>query len=862
MIENQIEVINSIEEDKEITIKCDVDQKFEWCSFKHENKTCEISFIKNSRREAKPYITNCTDFEGRAEISEHSNSENIRTCSINLSNVSLQDSGIWTCEIERFHGYGYGNGYGTVVSRDITVNVASNFEMITKQTEILNVIEGDKQTIECEVNHEFKRCSFKLKDKTCEVSIPEYAWGNVYGPCNFEDRIEIMANGNKNGYFTCSITFDGVTLQDDGIWTCEIQRLGGFESVVSRNITLNVDPNFNLIENQNEMLNAVEGGKVDIKCEVDHRFEWCSFMHKGKICDMTFGKDITKESHSYITNCDDFDNRAVMSEFVNTDFSKTCSITLSNVTLEDDGGIWTCEIERFHGHGKGYGTVVSQVISVNVSPNFNMIEKHTEILKAVEGEKLEINCKVDHKFEWCSFKYNDKTCEMSTKNDINCIDFEGRAEITSNSNTCSLILHNSTLQDNGIWTCEIERYHGYGHGRGYGTVVSQDIPVNISSNFKMIEKQAKVLNTIEGDKLNIKCEVNHDFEWCSFKQNDKTCKMSKKENVVKDSDHYSMICENFENRAAEISGYGKTCSLTINNATLHEEGIWTCEIKRSGGYGSIVTRDITINVSPNFNMIKAQDNILKTEEGGALTIICNVDHRFEWCSFKHMNKFCEMPSNSIDAKDTNCQDFQNRAQIREYGKICSLTLTNATLQDVGIWTCDIERFHGYGHGKGYGTIVSKDVTVEISSNFNFIENKVKVFNAIEGDKLNLKCKVDHKFEWCSFKHKNKTCEKSFKENSYTMDCEDFEDRAEISETCSITLNNVTLQDDGNWICEIERFHGYGKGYGTVISQDLTLNVLSSIAKETPIQSTGSVTITKTINSMLYFSLLVSLLLFH
>ena len=102
-----------VNEGGSVTLSCVVDGWWEWCTFKHNDNLCDFEWTKDTWNVT---TLNCTeDYEF---VGDYDNYE----CAIELTNISLEDAGKWTCEIESYYAGRY-RGYGYKVTGEIDVKL-------------------------------------------------------------------------------------------------------------------------------------------------------------------------------------------------------------------------------------------------------------------------------------------------------------------------------------------------------------------------------------------------------------------------------------------------------------------------------------------------------------------------------------------------------------------------------------------------------------------------------------------------------------------------------------------------------------------------------------------------------------------
>ena len=85
----------------------------------------------------------CDDFNGRIEFKYQEGSKNLynnHICEITLKSVTLEDQGIWKCNLESYHN-GHYRGYGWQIQGQMSLEVQPNITMTTTMTTTTTMIE-------------------------------------------------------------------------------------------------------------------------------------------------------------------------------------------------------------------------------------------------------------------------------------------------------------------------------------------------------------------------------------------------------------------------------------------------------------------------------------------------------------------------------------------------------------------------------------------------------------------------------------------------------------------------------------------------------------------------------------------------
>jgi len=125
-------------------------------------------------------------------------------------------------------------------------------------------------------------------------------------------------------------------------------------------VALDLTKAFSLTKSEPDpSLTVKEGGSFELNCEVDNYYEYCKFIHNGKICDYEWKRDVWNIT---VADCADYADRVVWSG--NYDYYK-CAVTITDARPED-AGAWSCELESYAaGKYRGYGYNVTSKFDID-----------------------------------------------------------------------------------------------------------------------------------------------------------------------------------------------------------------------------------------------------------------------------------------------------------------------------------------------------------------------------------------------------------------------------------------------------------------------------------------------------------------
>lgn len=145
----------------------------------------------------------------------------------------------------------------------------------------------------------------------------------------------------------------------------------------------------------------------------------------------------------------------------------------------------------------------------------------------------------------------------------------------------------------------------------------------------------------------------------------------------------------------------------------------------------------------------------------------------------------------------------------------------------------------------FAFIVTLAIIVNISDAFKIVSYSSHEADHYPGDHVTLVCRSDDYWEYCTWKHKKRTCNLEWKYatgNVTKQKChDDIDDRVTIAgdyekHECSIKISDLELNDAGSWQCEMEEYRsGLFRGY--TAQKNIDLNVVKATTPTSTTQST-------------------------
>lgn len=222
--------------------------------------------------------------------------------------------------------------------------------------------EGQNLQLWCNVDDHWEWCKFTHvpTGKTCDLQWM-YNGQNV---TTIDCHRDFEYLGDYDNY-KCGIGLKNVDLAMNGEWKCDVEEfyraetIRNYGTVVSKTFQVDVEANngFSIVSNtpSSGSLEIEEGDPIDLWCNMDEFWEWCTFKHmtSNKLCDFQW---MTALDNVTVTECD-FEGRY---EYLGDYDDHKCGIRIKQAT-PGDSGEWRCDLEEYsraetkRGYGKEAG---------------------------------------------------------------------------------------------------------------------------------------------------------------------------------------------------------------------------------------------------------------------------------------------------------------------------------------------------------------------------------------------------------------------------------------------------------------------------------------------------------------------------
>ncbi|XP_062588830.1 titin-like, partial [Saccostrea cucullata] len=487
-----------------------------------------------------------TPFSGRFLIRQ--SLIEVMKCSLTILQLDLQDEGLWTVRVSN-------NNSEAAVNFHIKVKPGIQIEILPHDG--VSIQKGDTLTLVCNITN--------LDDlQRFSINVSLLTW--------YKDGIKIQ-EGYSQKTFTNHrsskiLQIHSVQESDRGTYTCNHERypISGVKNVV-------VDIyNQEIIRiTQKEALpslHEVKGTRLTMSVYVNVRINFgVQWFRNGIIA--------TQSSGSY-TNCQPY--MEVMK----------CSLTILQLDFQDEA-VWTARASNDNSEAStNFHVKVKPGINIEIQPNNDIFIQ--------TGNTLYLDCRITNLDDLQRFSINVSLLTWY-KDDVRIQEDNSRMTVTTQRSSRSLLIYPVQESDEGIYTCNHDKYRVSGVRNVKVGVYNQDI-------FIMKKEVDPSLHQPVGTTLTMSVYINVrlsvEMKW--FKNGV----------LVTESSGRFLIRQSIELTK---------CSLTILGLLPEDEAIWTVRIS-NGNSEAAATFDIKVKPGIQIEILPHDGVSLQT--GDTLTLVCNI----------------------------------------------------------------------------------------------------------------------------------------------------------------------------------------------------------------------------------------------
>ncbi|KAK7904655.1 hypothetical protein WMY93_017262 [Mugilogobius chulae] len=733
---------------------------------------------------------------------------------LRVNNVTLEDAGTYYCGVMHEYDVSFAPGTEVLVVHGKSKPPASLLQTVVQSPDYISVQPGDSVTLKCSFTisncpQDHISVTWKKKNSASEI----VSWNSGTKKINCESQVN---TGEASCVHNLTMT---VSSADDGTYLCVVFACGNTLSGSGTKIQLHAQTESQFLQT------AALGATVHVKCQIFSGLRtlvWYKLDSNRKLQQLASVN--IREDRGILTN----PRHSVQSSQTNS------ILSISNVTLED-AGTYFCGVIKEKEVVFAPGTeVVVQGKSKSPASLLQTVVQSPDYISVQPGDSVTLkcsfitsNCPQDHiSVTW---KKHSETISQNRSKKINC---DGRA----NTGEASFV-HNLTMTvssaDDGTYLCVV---FACGHillGSGSKIHLKDDCIKESSDVFDLSPKvfALTLLNIVLGvTVLVLLCVVCNNLQ----KQDSVDIRDESNQNIqAEDGVIYAKV--NIRpSRAARERPFEET---VLYSQTSH---IWTLNIVRRlfstterEKMSTILTTLCLVVVWAQAKAQPQPEFFQTTTPGATFHVNCRIyrgERTLVWYKLDNSMKLHMVTSTNTKKGQNIYQD--SRFSVQSSEKDNTLSVTNVTLEDSGIYFCGVINEHDVDFGQGTEVVVKEKSK---PASLQTVVQSPDYVSVQPGDSVTLKCSFNTSN--CPQDHISVT----WKRNSSASDiisqiygtkkihCDSRANAGEASCVHNLTMT-VSSADDGTYLCVVFACGNSLSGSGTKIqkTQDLSPNVIALI----------------------------------
>ncbi|XP_039298980.1 obscurin [Nilaparvata lugens] len=390
--------------------------------------------------------------------------ENVKDCSLALSDLSMSDSGFFKCGVKR------PRIDESVESPPMYLLVDGDRPFEFAQVPVNSIfIPGTPGSIQCKTKDEAQECRWSWQPQGYDEK-----W-----------RVKMRQFVPEDGH-DCALQLRDISTEPGGHWMCSVLPINSTEFVETEPITLQIQSNQDMKANVlTTTIAVVEGKSSTLRCEIastdveECRWRWHSY---GGVDQPTI---VVRSFPAYGSH------------------NMMCNIVFTSVMYEQQG-VWICGV-RFRGEQE-FKESTPSTVSVDMPGKLRVVDVSQDRVIA-EKESMQLICRSASAVDECvwSLTPSDKTYNP-TRIEFVPDPFDRR--------NCSMVVKNVGKKHDGEWKClmRVERTEK--------TFETEAKPVHvkvIKPEKIKFDKVTSAVQVLPGYPAKLSCIVSHPVDMCQWR---------------------------------------------------------------------------------------------------------------------------------------------------------------------------------------------------------------------------------------------------------------------------------------------------------------------------------------------------------
>ncbi|KAK0161863.1 hypothetical protein PV327_008268 [Microctonus hyperodae] len=436
---------------------------------------------------------------------------NSNDCSVRFKHTKYEQIGYWTCAVR-----------STINDTFISTEPAM-LSIASDKPDVSTIIFDESEDVEASPG-----TSTQLICRTLTpVNECQWYW-RLFNQSEQYDLAVERFNAFGIDKTDCSIKFDNVLLEQEGLWTCGVRINVNATFVKVKPISFFVSE-VKFVQ-LSQGIQAAAGESALLRCLVDKPVVQCEWSRKPL--------NSNKEPE-------------VIKMFVpNNDNKHDCAVRFKNV-LHEEEGIWTCGV-RLTMSGRLHEAEPAK-LTLLPSAKFNFTELPENTSMAI-GSHTILKCAASSRVEKCTWLWRPliDDVEIAVMHE-----YVGQGNLGKN---CSLEFPRVRIEDQGYWSCRVSLPSS-------NTILTSPLIRLIVYNEGKVEfsELSRYIQKSLGSSVFLKCTTSSAVEKCQWSF---TPALSNTTVVVK--------------QLSPVDNESKDCSVRLSHALAEQQGLWTCGVKPFG----------------------------------------------------------------------------------------------------------------------------------------------------------------------------------------------------------------------------------------------------------------------------------------
>ncbi|XP_021916649.1 uncharacterized protein LOC110828336 isoform X3 [Zootermopsis nevadensis] len=432
-----------------------------------------------------------------------------RDCSIRLSNVLMEQEGFWTCGARNSE-----LNFTTARPMKLSVHHPQEAVEFSELAHDIQVSVGKPLVLNCRTLKPVEECQWTWKSTSATNKATEVVM----------KQFPSFGNDSRD----CSIRFDSVVSEQEGVWTCAARFEWQNYFTSAHPVQLSIFTGVEFVQLSQDIQIAI-GEPVLLRCVTNMAVELCQWSWQPL--------NGTNETAVVVKQFPAFGEDG-----------RDCSVRFKSV-LEEQGGIWSCAV-RLYAHSPFTAATPPATLTLLPAVRVKLLELPEDVRVAV-GDSALLRCVATTSVNDCQWTW--RPLSEPNKTEVVVKQFPAFGNY---SRDCSVRFRNVLKEQEGLWGCTVIGPPNYTllAAPPAKLIVFEPVPINFIQLSQDIQMPP-------GGPLTIRCTTDSEVEECKWTWQS-----------LDESNSTEIVLRQF----LAPRNNSRDCSLHFDAVLTEHEGNWTC----------------------------------------------------------------------------------------------------------------------------------------------------------------------------------------------------------------------------------------------------------------------------------------------